>query len=397
VRKLESGGPLSGVRVLDFTALISGPGTTVILADQGAEVIKIEPPGGDIVRFASPNKLGLSGPFIAMNRGKRSLAVDLKTEAGRAIVHRLLPTTDVVIQNFRPGAFERMGFSAQAIRATYPEVIVLGISGFGEYGPKSAARVYDPLVQAMCGMASLQRQTLDDPPQVVRTIVPDTVVGFAAAQAITAALLARAKGRGGQTIDLSMLGVMISFMWPSSMANHMFIDWKHGEGTLPPMQNVVFPTTDGRFVAINILSDHEWSGFCRALGAADLMKQERFAEAKRRQLSSVELREAIAALVKNYEADELLQALEREDVPCAPVLASSEIFANEQVRANRIVHEADLPEIGRVRQANHWARFQTTPAKPPGAAPLLGGDTRKILAEIGYTEAQIGMQRQSWA
>jgi crotonobetainyl-CoA:carnitine CoA-transferase CaiB-like acyl-CoA transferase len=381
-------GPLSGIRVLDFTAMVSGPGTTAILCDQGAEIIKIEPLEGDLIRTAARNQRGLSAPFVVLNRGKRSLAVNLKRKEGRDIVQAILPTVDVLVHNFRAGAMDRLGFSEHAVRESFPNLIYVTISGFGRRGPLAGQRVYDPLVQAMCGMAAIQRQTLENPPEIVRTIVPDTVMGYATAQAITAALFARANGKGGQSIDVSMLGVMTSFMWVSSMLNDTFVDWDYEGKRQPGMQNVVYATTDS-YIVINVLSDHEWHGLCRALETEQWESKDMFATPAARQMHSLELRDAIAEVIKQNNSAYWLARLTGEDVPCAPVVSPAELFGNEQIRANEIIVEVNHPVVGRTHQPRHWAEFDKTPAAPNFNAPLMGAQSHEVLEGLGYSRGDI--------
>jgi crotonobetainyl-CoA:carnitine CoA-transferase CaiB-like acyl-CoA transferase len=381
-------GPLAGVRILDFTAMVSGPGATAILSSQGAEVIKIEPLLGDLIRTSAPNERGLSAGFITLNRGKRSLSIDLKSERGLAIVLKLLPTADVVLQNFRTGVMERLGLSEEAIRRVSPNIIKVDMGGFGRKGPLANNRVYDPLVQAMSGMAALQRQNDAEPPQAVRTIVPDTVMGFAAAQAISAALFARERTCKGQTIDMSMLGVMIAFMWPSAMSNHTFLDWNRGAAPQPSMQNVVYATIDG-YIAINVLSDREWVGLCRALEVNEWKSIPSFATAMDRQMNAGEVREAISKVILTRGSEQWLERLSREDVPCAPVLTGEDLIEHEQIVANGFIKIIDHPQVGRIRQPARWASFSEQSADQNAAAPLIGQDNQALLNELGYSDQQI--------
>ncbi len=195
-------GPLAGVRVVDLTSMISGPVATMMLADQGADVIKVEPPGGDLVRHLGPNQQGLTATFISANRSKRSLSVDLKTEAGMQVINRLVATADVFVQNFRPGAAERMGLGEEAVRRLREDIVYVSISGFGETGPYAHKRVYDPVIQALSGLAAIQRDGDTGRPHMVRTIIPDKTTALAAAQAITAALFARERMGIGQHVRL---------------------------------------------------------------------------------------------------------------------------------------------------------------------------------------------------
>src|ERR1700722_18498632 len=208
-------GPLAGVRVLDFTAVVSGPFATMFLADQGAEVLKIEPIGGDSARRsrATIDKAGeFSGLFISSNRGKRSLSIDVKSDAGREVLAKLGAQADVLVQNFRPGAMERLGLGAAELRAEHPRLIYVSISGVGETGPYARKRVYDPIIQGLSGLADIQSDPKTRRPQMIRTIIADKTTAIFAAQAVCAALYARERTGAGQHIRLAMLDTMISFL-----------------------------------------------------------------------------------------------------------------------------------------------------------------------------------------
>ncbi len=192
-----AGGPLEGVRVLDLTSMISGPVATMMLGDQGADVIKVEPPGGDLVRNLGPNRAGFTASFVSSNRSKRSLVLDLKSAAGLAALKRLIPTADVFVQNFRPGAIERMGLGENVVRALRNDIVYVSISGFGETGPYAHKRVYDPVIQALSGLAAIQADRDTGRPRMVRTIIPDKTTALTAAQAITAALVRARTHRQG--------------------------------------------------------------------------------------------------------------------------------------------------------------------------------------------------------
>jgi crotonobetainyl-CoA:carnitine CoA-transferase CaiB-like acyl-CoA transferase len=217
------GGPLDGVRVLDLTAIVSGPVATMMLGDQGADVIKIEPPQGDLMRQFGVKHRGMSASFLSCNRSKRSLCVDLKTDAGIEIVKKLAATADVLVQNFRPGAIERMGLGEETVRALRPNIIFVSISGFGESGPYAHQRVYDPVIQALCGLADIQADQDSGRPRMIRTIVPDKTTAVTAAQAITAALFARERTGEGQHVRLSMLDTMVAYLWPEASSSLSFV------------------------------------------------------------------------------------------------------------------------------------------------------------------------------
>ncbi|HXR25918.1 MAG TPA: CoA transferase, partial [Candidatus Binataceae bacterium] len=257
-------GALDGFRIIDLTQMVSGPMATMMLADQGADVIKVEPPGtGDLTRALAGRRRGMSPPFAVINRNKRSVVIDLKTARGLELMKQLVAGADVFIQNFRPGAVERMGLGEPALRAIKPDLVYVSISGFGESGPYVHKRTYDPVIQALSGLASIQ----GDPggrPRMMRVIVPDKVTALTAAQAITAALLARERTGKGQHVRLAMLDAVVAFMWPESMASHTFVDTNHVVTRPLNTRDLIFETTDG-YITCGAISDSEWAGLCRAL------------------------------------------------------------------------------------------------------------------------------------
>ena len=269
------GGPLEGIRVLDLTSMISGPVATMMLGDQGADVIKVEPPGGDLVRNLGPNRGGLTASFVSSNRSKRSLVLDLKTAEGMAALKRLIPTADVFVQNFRPGAIERMGLGESVVRRLRDDIVYVSISGFGEAGPYAHKRVYDPVIQALSGLAAIQADRDTGRPRMVRTIIPDKTTALTAAQAITAALFARERSGRGQHVKLAMLDAMVAYLWPEGMTSLTFVGREVQASRAQIAQDLIFQTTDG-FITAGAVSDAEWLGMCTALERLDWLDDERF-------------------------------------------------------------------------------------------------------------------------
>jgi crotonobetainyl-CoA:carnitine CoA-transferase CaiB-like acyl-CoA transferase len=222
----QNHGPLSGIRVIDLTSMISGPVATMMLADQGADVIKVEALDGDLVRGAGATRAGITSTFISSNRSKRALAIDLKTPEGVQALKKLLQTADIMVQNFRPGAIERMGFGEDVVRAIKEDIIYVSISGFGETGPYAHQRVYDPVIQALSGLAAIQTDGATGRPKMIRTIIPDKTTAVTAAQAITAALFARERTGKGQHIRLAMLDTMVAYLWPEGMGGFTLVGRK---------------------------------------------------------------------------------------------------------------------------------------------------------------------------
>jgi crotonobetainyl-CoA:carnitine CoA-transferase CaiB-like acyl-CoA transferase len=383
-------GPLSGIRILDLTSVVSGPSATMLLADQGAEVIKVENPaaGGDHTRLAGNRRGGFSASFLNNNRGKRSVALDLKRPAAVGALLRVAATADVFVQNFRPGVAARMGLGEPAVRAAAPGIVYVSISGFGEDGPYAQKPVYDPLVQAVSGLASVQAGSDAAKPRLVRTILPDKLTGAVAAQAITAALLARARGAPGQHVRLSMLDAVLAFLWGSDMGSQTFVEEAIPQQEAASFIDLIYETAT-RPISVAVQSDREWRALAAALGRPEWLEDPRFATPALRQRHIDERLALTQAALRARPAEEWLERLDAAGVPCAPALTRTEVLAHPQVRANGAVVEVEHPAAGRLRQARPAARSSATPAAPGRPAPALGADTRAVLAEAGLSEAEI--------
>ncbi len=376
-------GALDGVRILDLTTMVAGPVATMMLADQGADVIKVETPSGDLMRHFSRGPRGMNAMFLACNRNKRSLAIDLKTDHGREIVYKLIATADVMVHNFRPGAAERIGLGEDAVRAIRHDLIYVSITGFGERGPYAGQRAYDPIIQALSGLSDIQRDRATGRPQMVRTIIADYTTALTAAQAITAALFARQRSSQGQHVRISMLDAMISYLWPEAMPSLTFVGEERdpSDGEIGP--DLVFATQD-RYITAATLSDDEWTGMCRALDRPDLIDDPRFKTARDRSINAAERREIVSAELEKWIASEILPRLLANDVPSAPALSRFELLQDRQVRDSGILEEHQSEKLGRVRLPRPAARFDRTPARIRAMAPMLGADSTAILAELGY-------------
>jgi crotonobetainyl-CoA:carnitine CoA-transferase CaiB-like acyl-CoA transferase len=384
-------GPLDGVKVIDLTGVVSGPLATMFLADQGADVLKIEPLNGDITRRSRQpiDKAGnFSSMFISTNRGKRSLAVDVKTPAGHEILTKLVEQADVLVQNFRPGAMQRLGLGVEQLRKSFPRLIYVSISGVGDSGPYVKKRVYDPLIQGLSGFADIQAQPVTRRPQMIRTIVADKTTAIFAAQAICAALYARERTGQGQHIQLAMLDTMISYLWPEGMMQYTVVGAEATAADPNDRPDLVFKTADG-YIAVSTISDSEWQGFCRAVGDSKLVEDTRFATPAGRSMNAKARITLMGEYIEKRPTAEWLQRLDEADVPCAPILRRGEVMHNEQVVARGLMVEFEQPTVGRVRQPRPAARFELTEARTPAAAPLIGEHTRDVLSGLGYSAADI--------
>ncbi len=387
-------GPLHGYRVVDVSQMISGPVATMILGDQGADVIKVEPPGrGDLTRALGGGARRMSPIFATSNRNKRGLVLDLKNEKGLDVLKKLVATADLFVQNFRPGAAERLGIGEEALRAVRPDLIYVSISGFGETGPYAQKRVYDPVIQALSGLADIQGGS-GKRPRMMRLIVPDKVTALAAAQAMTAALLSRERTGKGQHVRLAMLDAVISFLWPEGMARHTFVGPDVGVSRPSEVRDLIFETKDG-FITAGAVSDAEWHGLANALGHPEWLEDDRFKNpAARVKHADVRL-EMTAEVLATRSSEEWLDVLDRHQVPCAPVIRREDLVDNEQVVANDLIVDCEYPLTGRMRQTRPAARFDETPSEIRRPAPGLGEHNEELLAELGFDATTVRELAQS--
>jgi crotonobetainyl-CoA:carnitine CoA-transferase CaiB-like acyl-CoA transferase len=382
-------GPLDGYRIVDLTSMISGPLATMILADQGADVIKVEnPDGGDHTRAANNRRNGFSASFLNNNRNKRSVALDLKDPRGLEALLRLTATADVFVQNFRPGVVERMGLGEDAVRAVAPNIIYVSISGFGETGPYAQKPVYDPLIQAVSGLASIQAGSDTERPRLVRTIVPDKLTAYNAAQAITAGLLSRERTGKGQHIRLSMLDAIVAFLWASDMGSQTFVGDDIPQQDAASFIDLIYETATGPISAA-VQTNREWTALARALEKPEWLEDPRFKTPALRQRHINDRLILTQEVLRTRSAEEWLERLTREGVPCAPVLTRTAMLSNPQVIANGIIIESQHEAAGKLRQARSAARFSVTPATIRHGGPALGEQTAEVLAELGYSTADI--------
>ena len=380
-------GPLTGLKVLDLTGMVSGPVAAMMLADQGAEVIKVEPLNGELVRHMATPHNGVNPVFFSCNRGKKSIALDLKTEEGKKILLKLASEADVFMQNFRPGAIDRMGFGEEVIRKLNPKIIYVSISGFGNRGPYANSRVYDPVIQALSGATDIQADRDTGRPKMFRIIIADKVTALTAAQAVAAALYAREKHGTAQHIELSMLDCMISFFWPEGMAGIVFAENEIDVRKLQGSQDLIYKAKD-KYITAGAVSDAEWQGMCKALNREDLVDDERFASPAGRVANAQIRKEITGEEIAKWKSSEILERLQAEGVPSAPLLDRMELLDNEQILANESIQRINIDGFGEVRQARPAARFSKTPTKLSRPAPKLGEHTHEVLSDIGINETE---------
>jgi crotonobetainyl-CoA:carnitine CoA-transferase CaiB-like acyl-CoA transferase len=379
-------GPLAGIRVVDLSQIVSGPMAACILAEQGADVVKVESVGGDPIRGLGPRKGDLSAMFIAVNHGKRGLALDLKKPEATTVLDRLIARSDVLIENFRPGVIDRLGFGYDRCRRLNARLVYTSINGFGPDGPYANIRVYDPVVQAVSGLAALQAGA-DGAPHLIQTLIADKTTALTAAQAITAALYFRERSGTGQRIDIAMLDAAIAFAWPDGMWNETFLD--DAPPPWPPYgaQMRLWEAADGQ-VAIGALQDSEFAALCDAVGRPDLAADPRLATVVGRNVHRADWTPALSSAVKAMSVDALMAAFVRTGAVGGRVNRVPDVAADPQVIHNSTIANVDHGAIGRVALPRAAARFADGGSRP-GVAPGLGEHSREILRELGHTDVEI--------
>jgi crotonobetainyl-CoA:carnitine CoA-transferase CaiB-like acyl-CoA transferase len=399
-------GPLAGIRVADCSTVLAGPYCTMLLADLGADVVKVEPPEGDATRGWGPPWIGddaartrTAAYFLAVNRNKRSLRLDLRGDPGREVLRRLVAGSDVLVENFRVGALDRMGFGDAALSVLNPRLVHLAISGFGSDGPDAAKPGYDFVVQAAGGLMSITGATDEDggEPTKVGVAISDVVSGLFGAVSVLAGLLARVgaageggRAGGGQRIDVSLLEATLAVL--VNQAQNAFVG-----GTAPPRMgnahpNLVpyemFRTADGE-LAVAVGSERQWPRLCEAIGLPGLAADARYATNGDRVVHRADLRPILAARFATRSTADWTQVLGAADIPCGPINDIVAAFASPQAVAREMIVDVEHPVLGAVRQVGLPFRLSATPASIRTAPPLLGEHADEILAELGYRAADV--------
>ena len=388
-----SAGPLAGIRVLDFTRYLAGPFATMLLADYGADVVKVESPRGREFRPAGAERDSYF--FLSSNRGKRSLVLDLKSDAGRALVHRVLPRFDVVIENFRPGVMEALGLGAETLLESHPRLIYCGISGFGADGPYSGRPGFDQIAQGMSGFMSITG-TEESGPTRAGIAIGDLLAGIFAAHGIQLALLARERTGLGQVVHTSLLEAMIAVLsWGAGMF------FERGVAPGPAGQHHPLSAPYGRFRAadghLNIAAGNDamWRKLCTALGHQEWARDGRFHGSADRLRNRDALTDEMESVLGERAVDHWVALLNDAGVPCGPVLDLAQVFSDPQVLARQMLVELPHPEVGTFKTTGLPVKLSRTPGAIERPPPLHGEHSDEILAELGLDPDEIEELRRS--
>jgi crotonobetainyl-CoA:carnitine CoA-transferase CaiB-like acyl-CoA transferase len=385
----HSQGPLTGIRVVDMSVMISGPLAGMTLADQGAEVIKVESPGlGDMMRYLGSQKNGITGIYALHNRGKKSLVVDLKKPEGTEVLRSLVATADVLIQNFRPGAVERLGFGYEAVRSINPDIVYVSIAGFGADGPSSNRRVYDNVIQAASGLASVQTDAATGKPAIFKHLICDKVTAYTVAQAITAALFARERGAGGQHITISMLDAAIAFTWPDCAMDVALLDEDALRTATISSVYSAMEFKDG-YATSSVVTQSEFEGYCAALGVPDVPQDERFKDREARAINAAALTKIVQRQLATISVHEFLEGALIHDVPASGLNTLVTVVDDPQVIHNETFFIREHPQAGTMREVRNAPRFKGTPTKMQPPAPAMGAHSNEIVSSLGLDAAAL--------
>ena len=391
--------PLDGIRVLDLTQLMAGPYCTMMLADMGADVVKVEKPNGgdDTRRMGPPFIEGESAAFLGINRNKRSIVIDLRSDSGRELAQRMARESDILVQNFRPGALERMGLGYEQVREINPALVYCTISGFGATGPYARRGGFDLVAQGMSGLMSVTGHT-GGPPAKVGVPVCDLNAGMFGAIGILTAYINRLRTGQGQHVDTSLLegGIAYTF-WESAMY--------FATGDIPePMGSAhrltapyqAFETSDG-YVNIGAANQANWERLCAAIGRDELVTDPRFVEPRDRMNNVDELVSTLEGTFAQHTSDHWLEMLEAAGVPAGPINDLAQVYDDPQVRAREMMVEIDHPVAGRVKNIGIPIKLSETPGRLQRPAPTLGQHTDEVLRDLGCSDDEIVKLRSGGA
>jgi crotonobetainyl-CoA:carnitine CoA-transferase CaiB-like acyl-CoA transferase len=383
-------GPCTGIRVVDFSTVISGPLCTQILGDLGADVVKVETPGGDFSRHTPPVREGMSGFFACFNRNKRSIQVDLKSDAGRDVAHRLCRDADVVVENFRPGVADRLGIGWKQLSAGNERLIYVSISGFGPDGPYAKHPAYDLVIQGLVGIMPVQGG--DGPPVLMKSLVADKCTAMTASNAVLAALFHRERSGGrGQKIDVPMLDSFAAYVLPDLITTRVL----DPQPELPPDLDIfrTWETSDGHVTGI-IIQDSQFEGFCRAIEREDLLEAPEYKTIIDRILNGEKLFALCEGELAKQTTAEFIERARRFGAPFAPAQSIEEFLEDPQVEHSGVHFETEDPHGGRTRMLRHPVRYGESPASLRRHPPRIGEHTDEILSAAGLDAEAVDQLRK---
>lgn len=396
----QASGPLAGVKVIDITSVLMGPFASQTLGDLGADVIKVEPPHGDLVREIGPARHDDMGPiFLNANRNKRSVVLNLKTPAGMEVMHRLLRDADVLMYNVRPQAMARLGLGYEEVASINPGIVYAGLFGFGQDGPYAARPAYDDLIQGAAAIPHLISQASGGIPRYVPTAIADRIVGITGVNAILAALLARQRTGRGDKVDIPMFETMAGFVLGDHLGGLTFeppLDRGGYARQLSPERRP-YQTRDGYICAL-VYNDKQWEGFLREIGRESLTREdERFSTYANRSRNIDYVYGVLAEIFRERSTGEWMRLLERADVPFMPMHTLESLLDDPHLRATGFFRLEDHPSEGRIRSMRSPISWKNNTMTTPKPAPRLGQHTRSVLAELGYTPEQVEAMLQAGA
>ncbi len=389
-QELPQTGPLTGIRVLDLSAYIAGPYGCTLLADMGADVIKIEPPAGDNLRKYPSTLESESRAFIGINRSKRGLVLDLKQPEGLAVLMKLLATADVLVHNFRPSVAPRLGIDYERFKASHPRLIYCVVNGYGETGPMKDNAGYDQVLQSLTGICAMQGKA-DGPPEIVYGSVVDYYAAAMVASGVSAALFARERSGQGQYVGISLLRSALAMqsarlVWAEGEDRNIGRDMRSGGVT------GMHPAREG-FIYLSANTPHFWQALCEKTGLSELAGDSRYATVRSRAANANEILPKLHAALKKHTALEW-EAIFGDAVPCAAARAIGDMFDHPQVLAEEMITTLTHPVVGTYKGFAKAIKFSGTPGPAAYAAPAIGQHSSELLREIGYSEADIDRLRR---